>query len=83
MNLDQEQIINYYRDRNMSYQQKISKDETMTHGGARSNAGRIKHISFKPTKDHSIFLDKWESLGYKSKDDLINFCIAVISKSLR
>ena len=55
----------------------------MTHGGARLNAGRIKLIRFKPIKEHSIFLDKWESLGYKSKDDLINFCIAVVSKSLR
>lgn len=54
----------------------------MTHGGARLNAGRIKLIRFKPIKENLPLLDKWESLGYKSKDDLINFCIAVISKSL-
>jgi hypothetical protein len=51
-------------------------------GGSRPNSGRIKLIKFKPMKDNLPLLSKWEQLGYKSQDDLINFCLAVVAKEL-
>jgi hypothetical protein len=53
-----------------------------THGGKREGSGRIKLIRFKPLKANIALLAKWESLGYKSQDDLINFCLAVVAKEL-
>lgn len=53
-------------------------------GGTRKGAGRkpVIRISFKPMKDNLVLLSKWEQLGYKSQDDLINFCLAVVAKEL-
>jgi hypothetical protein len=54
----------------------------MTSGGKRERSGRIKLVHFKPLKANIPLLAKWESLGYKSQDDLINFCLTVVAKEL-
>ena len=54
----------------------------MTSGGKREGSGRIKLVRFKPLRTNIPLLTKWESLGYKSQDELINFCLTVVAKEL-
>jgi|GEM_PF-6088140 len=60
----------------------MTKSRGIGRGGARPNSGRIKLIKFKPTKENLALLSKWQTLGYNSQDDLINFCLAVVGKEL-
>ena len=71
--------------RQLRYQQKRTYTLgvlKMTSGGKRAGSGRIKLVRFKPLKTNIPLLTKWESLGYKSQDDLINFCLTVVAKEI-
>jgi hypothetical protein len=62
----------------------MTKSKGIGRGGARQNAGRKpnRKLSFEPIPENLPLLAKWESLGYKSQDDLINFCLAVVAKEI-
>jgi hypothetical protein len=62
----------------------MTKSRNIGRGGARKGAGRRpnRKLSFEPIPENLPLLAKWESLGYKSQDDLINFCLAVVAKEI-
>jgi hypothetical protein len=62
----------------------MTKSRNIGRGGARKGAGKVKtFFRFKAIPDNLPLLNKWQELGYKSQDDLINFALAVVANQLQ
>jgi hypothetical protein len=61
----------------------MTKSKGIGRGGARKGAGRKSiYCKFIPSLNVIPLLNKWEDLGYKSQEELINFALAVIAKNI-
>lgn len=62
----------------------MTKSKGIGRGGARPNTGKTKtFFRFKATLENLPLLNRWQELGYESRDDLINFALAVVANQLK
>jgi hypothetical protein len=62
----------------------MTKSRNIGRGGARPNTGKVKTVfRFKATLANLPLLNRWQELGYESRDDLINFALAVVANQLK
>jgi hypothetical protein len=62
----------------------MTKSKGIGRGGARPNTGKVKtFFRFKAIPENLSLLNNFVELGYESRDDLINFALAVVANQLK